>query len=248
MPATSYDTELRRHTEALLRAAGIRARDHVLDIGCGAGQTTRLAARSAAGALGVDISGPAIGRARELARSDGLGNATFEQGDAQVHRFGRGRFDVVISRFGTMFFDDPGAAFANIERALRPGGRLVMLVWQAGDRNEWEVAIRQSLGVVGPSGGAFSLGDPPTVSAILTGAGFTDIGWTDVREPVHYGPDVAAALDWVNGFADVGDTLRRLTPAAAAHATDRLRATLTAHLSAEGVRFDSRAWIITARR
>lgn len=72
-------------------------------------------------------------------------NVTFEHADAQVHRFPRERFDLAMSRFGTMFFDDPVAAFANVGRALRPAGRLVMMVWQASDRNEWEVAIRQAL-------------------------------------------------------------------------------------------------------
>ena len=124
------------------------------------------------GALGVDISAPAIERARELARAEGLRNVTFEHADAQVHRFPPERFDLVISRFGTMFFDDPVAAFANIRRALRPAGRLVMMVWQAHERNEWDVAIRQSLaGPEGPAAAAsagpdpFSLADPPAVTA-----------------------------------------------------------------------------------
>ena len=142
-----YDAELQRHNEVLRRACGIRFRDHVLDIGCGAGQTTRQAARiaQAGSALGVDVSAPAIERARALAQAEGVRNVTFERANAQDHRFPAERFDVAISRFGTMFFDDPVAAFANIRRALRPAGRLVMMVWQAHDRNEWEVAIRQSL-------------------------------------------------------------------------------------------------------
>src|SRR5262249_26983602 len=111
---------------------GIGLRDHVLDIGCGAGQTTRQAARSArhGSALGIDVSALAVERARELARAEGLRNVTFERADAQVWRFPQGRFDLAISRFGTMFFDDPVAAFANVRRALRPAGRLVMMVWQ----------------------------------------------------------------------------------------------------------------------
>ena len=143
-----YDAELRRHNEVLRVACGIQFRDHVLDIGCGAGQTTRQAARTAraGSALGVDVSAPAIERARELARAEELPNVAFERGDAQVYRFPQQRFDLAISRFGTMFFDDPAAAFANIKGALRPAGRLVMMVWQVGERNEWDVAIRQSLG------------------------------------------------------------------------------------------------------
>jgi SAM-dependent methyltransferase len=252
-----YDAELRRHNEVLRRAFGVQLNDHVLDIGCGSGQTTRQAARTAreGSALGVDVSAPAIERARELARAEGLRNVTFEHADAQVHRFPHERFDLAISRFGTMFFDDPGAAFANIRRALRPAGRLVMMVWQAHERNEWDVAIHQSLGaaegpVAIPSGGPdpFSLADPPAVTQILEAAGFADVAFTDVREPVYYGPDVAAALDWVRGFACTSEVLKRLDRVAAARAAGRLREALAAHLSDDGVWFNSRAWIVTARR
>jgi ubiquinone/menaquinone biosynthesis C-methylase UbiE len=252
-----YDSELQLHNQALLRACGIQPPDHVLDIGCGTGQTTRQAARTAqaGSALGVDISAPAIERARELARAEGLGNVTFEHASAQVHRFPQERFDLATSRFGTMFFDDPGAAFANIGRALHHAGRLVMMVWQHPEHNEWDVAIRQSLGategpVASPCAGSdpFSLADPPTVKQLLGAAGFTDITFTDVHEPVYYGPDVTTALDWVRGFTYTSEVLERLDPAAAARALERLRETLAAHLSDHGVWFGSRAWIITARR
>jgi SAM-dependent methyltransferase len=252
-----YDAELRRHNEVLRRASGIQFRDHVLDIGCGTGQTTRQAARTAraGSALGVDVSAPAIERARDLARAEGLRNVAFERADAQVHRFAHERFDLAISRFGTMFFDDPAAAFANIRRALRPAGRLVMMVWQAHERNEWDVAIHQSLGAAEgpislPSGGAdpFSLAAPPAVTEILEAARFADVAFTDVREPVYYGPDVAAALDWVCGFTSTSEVLKRLDPAAAARAVGRLREAIAERASDDGVWFDSRAWIVTARR
>jgi SAM-dependent methyltransferase len=262
MPPIGYDAELRRHNEALRRAFGIQSRDHVLDIGCGAGQTTRQAAgiAQAGSAFGVDISAPAIERARALTRAEGLRNVTFERANAQDHRFPAARFDVAISRFGTMFFDDPVAAFANIRRALRPAGRLVMMVWQAHERNEWEVAIRQSLSTAvwspapgppaPPSGGpdAFSLADPPAVTEILRAAGFAGVTFADVREPVYYGPDVASALDWVRGFTSTSDALKRLGPAAADRALGRLRAALAAHLGDDGVWFNSAAWIVTAQR
>ena len=153
-----------------------------------------------------------------------------------------------------MFFDDPVAAFANIRRALRPAGRLVMMVWQAHERNEWDVAIHQSLAAEGPialaSGGPdpFSLADPPTVTEILEAAGFADVTFTDVHEPVYYGPDVAAALDWVRGFTCTSNALKRLDPAAADRALGRLREALAAHISDDGVWFNSRAWIVTAHR
>ncbi|MEN3357721.1 MAG: hypothetical protein V7637_1703 [Mycobacteriales bacterium] len=252
-----YDAELRLHTAVLRRACGVGPHDRVLDIGCGTGRTTRDAARTAqaGSALGVDISAAAIARARDLARAEGLHNVTFERADAQLHRFPQERFDLAVSRFGTMFFDDPVAAFANIGRALRPAGRLVMMVWQAHERNEWDVTIHQSLrGSAGPATVAaeardpFSLADPPTVEGILRAAGFAGVTFTDVHEPVYYGPDVAAALDWVRGFTCTNDVLKRLDPAAARGALERLRAALATHAGDDGVWFTSRAWIVAARR
>jgi SAM-dependent methyltransferase len=154
-----------------------------------------------------------------------------------------------------MFFDDHIAAFANIRRALRPAGRLVMMVWQAHERNEWDVAIHQSLTaahepMARPSEGPdpFSLADPPTVTEILEAAGFANVAFTDVREPVYYGPDVTTALEWVRGFTSTSDALKRLDPAAADSALGRLREALAAHASDEGVSFNSRAWIVSAHR
>ena len=234
----TYDAELRRHDELLRRACGVRGGEQVLDVGCGLGQTTCAAARLAqpGGALGVDISGPAIERARELARERAVPNVRFECADAQVYRFPAERFDLAMSRFGTMFFADPAAAFANVGRALRPAGRLVMMVWQAGERNEWEVAIRAALADAGSEGSAaFSLADPAVVTGLLDAAGFGDVAFADVREPVYYGPDVAAALDWVCGFLCTREALGRMDPVAEEGAIERLREMLAGHLSGDGV-------------
>ncbi|GIF19719.1 SAM-dependent methyltransferase [Actinoplanes tereljensis] len=225
----NYDDELRRHQEVLLQAIGLRPDDQVLDIGCGTGETTRQAARTARSALGVDISAAAIGRAT----TDGLGNVTFECADVQQHPFPPASFDLAISRFGTMFFADPVAAFTNVRRALRPSGRLVMMVWQAADRNEWAVEIRRAIGETGGPN-AFSLADPPTVTRILQAAGFTDVTFTEVAEPVYYGPDVPAALDWVHGWVPPS-------------ADDQLSQTFRVHLRDDGVWLDSRAWIVKSR-
>ena len=132
-----YDFELRAHHEHLRAAYGISPGDRVLDIGCGGGLTTREAARAAAPGrvLGVDISEPMLERARSATDAEQLSNVEYELGDAQTHQFAAGAFDVAISRFGTMFFADPAAAFANIATALRPGARLVLLVWQRSEHN-----------------------------------------------------------------------------------------------------------------
>jgi SAM-dependent methyltransferase len=232
----------------LYRTWGVHSSDRVLDIGCGSGQTTREAARMAraGSALGVDISAAAIARARELAQE--VRNAAFECADAQVCRFPRGQFDMAVSRFGTMFFDDPVAAFGNIGQALRRDGRLVMMVWQDRERNEWEGAIGQALGTADVASDPFSLGDPRVVTGVLEGAGFGGVGFTDVRERMYFGSDVAAALDWIGGFASTRAALGQLEPGAAARALARLRETVAAHMTGDGVWFDSRAWIVTARR
>ena len=129
--AAVFDAEARPHNERFRAAAGVGHGDRVLDIGCGTGQSTRDAARAAVAgsALGIDLSAQMLEHARRVSSEQGLTNVSFQQADAQVHRFPAGGFDVAISRFGSMFFDDPVAAFGNIGQALRPGGRLVLMVW-----------------------------------------------------------------------------------------------------------------------
>lgn len=260
--AGGYDAELRRYDPVLRRGAAVRPGERVLDLGCGTGRTTRDAARASrtGRALGVDVSGPAIARARELARAEGLADVVFEQGDAQVHPLPPGGFDVALSRFGTMFFDDPVAAFGNVRRALAPAGRLAMLVWQTAARNAWHVELRTALDdadgpadAPGPAPGSepgpdpFSLGDPDVVRAVVQAAGFADVALTDVREPLCFGPDVSSALSWVRGFTCTASALAGRDAEAAALALDRLRATLAAHRRDDGVWFDGRAWLVTAR-
>jgi SAM-dependent methyltransferase len=249
----TFDEELRAHHERLRARFGISAGDQVLDIGCGAGQTTRDAARAAAPGhvLGIDVSAPPLERARELAAAEGLDNVAFEQGDAHTHAFAPERYDVVISRCGIMFFADPIAAFANIARAMPAGGRLLALVWQARERNEWAMAIDDAIGAVelSETEDAFSLGDPGTTERILERAGFESVAFTDVREPLFYGPDTAAALEWVRGFRSTAAALDRLDPVERDRALERLRATLDAHhTDGRGVFFEGRTWILTARR
>lgn len=249
--ADFYDAELRRHHERLRAAIDIGPRDRVLDIGCGAGQSTRDAARLATqgSVVGVDVSEELLRVARRRSEEAGLDNIAYELADAQVAPFPDAHFDLCISRFGTMFFADPAAAFANISRALRPGAGLAQLVWQARERNEWATAIQAALAPGGAASAlaapAFSLADPAYATGLLSAAGFVSIEFAQVHEPVFYGADVDAAYAAVVGLF--------LTPAARAdpqiEATlRRVRALLSAHATAQGVLFDSRAWIVTARK
>lgn len=247
--ADFYDAELRRHDERFLAVLDIGPRDRVLDIGCGAGQSTRHAARAAmeGSVLGVDVSEELLLAARRRSAEDGLRNIAFELGDAQIHDFPPAHFDLCISRFGTMFFADPVAAFANIGRAMRPGACLALLVWQDRERNEWATAIQSALapGSAPAAAAAFSLADPAVVRGILTAAGFAAVAFDDVHEPVFYGANVDAAYEAVVGLfvrpdvladTETDETLRRL------------RALVAAHSTPDGVLFDSRAWIVTAHK
>jgi SAM-dependent methyltransferase len=247
-----YDAELRAHHERLRAAYGIRPGDTVLDVGCGTGLTTREAAEACAPGrvVGVDVSERMLERARELTAAD---NVRYELGDAQVHRFQQEAFDVAISRFGTMFFSDPAAAFANLAAALRPGARLVLLIWQRREDNDWMRKMDAVLGDArqppAPGTDAFSLGDPAATARLLEGAGFVDVRFDDVREPVFYGHDLDAALAVVRGFQDTSAALATLSDDEAARTVERLRAMLAAHHSDDhGVALDARSWLVTALR
>jgi hypothetical protein len=131
----------------------------------------------------------------------------------------------------------------------------VALAWQRREDNAWELAIEAAIQPTGQppappdEADAFSLGDPVTAEGILEHAGFHDIRFEDVDEPVFYGSDTAAALEWVRHFRDVHTALARLDPDARERALERLRETLAAHHRPDrGVVFDSRAWLVSARR
>ncbi|ANW21659.1 class I SAM-dependent methyltransferase [Streptomyces clavuligerus] len=189
--------------EPLLAAAAIAPGDRVLDIGCGGGATTRLAAHRAGGhgsALGLDLSAPVLERARALADEQAVSNASFVQGDAQVHSFDPGVFSAAISRFGCMFFDDPVAAFANVRSALRPGGTVAFLSAAAPGDNDWLKALGALDGILPMRGfgapgepGMFSLAEPGPAIATLTAAGFQDARAERVEAYGTWGRDAGEA-------------------------------------------------------
>ena len=124
--------------EALIAAAHLTAGEDVLDIGCGCGATTLAAGRDATPgtATGIDLSAPMLDIARHRADAADDATVSYLEADAQTHPFAPGAYDVAISRFGTMFFDDPVAAFANVAHGVRPGGRLCFATWQPLEANE----------------------------------------------------------------------------------------------------------------
>jgi SAM-dependent methyltransferase len=253
--ADLFDAGVARYLKPFLDAAAIEPTAHVLDVGCGNGLTTRETARlaSAGSATGVDLSARMLDQARRRAAAEGVANVSYVQADVQIADLGEARYDRVISRNGVMFFGDPVAAFANLARALKPGGRMVLLVWQPMAENPWFTAFREAVAVgrelpmPPPDGpGPFALGDPDRVRALLTAAGFGEPDLVGIREPMYYGPDVARAEQYVQ--AVLGGLLTELDDAPRAEAEAGLRATLEEHLGPEGVTYPSAMWIVTAHR
>ncbi len=191
-----YDEMLAPFSEALLAVAGIGRTDRVLDVGCGTGATTCLAAAlvTSGTARGLDISQPMIAAAQRRAASEGITNVSFAIGDAQVERFDPD-VDVIVSRFGVMFFADPVAAFANLRSSLAPGGRVAFVCWQPMLTNEWMTvpALAAFSHVAPPTPpaddlpGPFSFGDPDRVRSILTDAGLAAITVDPVETPILLG-------------------------------------------------------------
>jgi len=253
--AAYYDRSVVEHHRVLLDMAAIVGSDRVLDIGCGTGQTTRDAARAAAAgsALGVDLSSQMLDVARKWANAEGLTNVAFEQADAQIHPFPAASFDVAISRTGAMFFGDPVAAFTNLGRALRPGGRLALLTWQSLASNEWirelsgALAAGRDLPLPPPDvPGPFALSDPDRVRALLGAAGFTDIQLDGTSASMWFGADTEDACQFVLG--QLGWMLEGLDETGRTGALAALRTTAAAHQTNAGVIYGSASWTIRATR
>jgi len=234
----------------------------VLDIGCGAGASTMaLATRVGAGGqvLGVDISEPLIGRARALAPPDTP--ALFQVADASSAELPEGAFDILFSRFGVMFFDDPTGAFAHMRRALRAGGRVAFVCWRGAAENDW---VRLPMGAIKgivplnappdpEAPGPFSFGDRERVARILTAAGFTDIAITpfDASIPFGEGRTWDAAIDDAVQLAfEVGPLSRTLADQPddiRARASAAVRAAFAGLPGERSVMIDGAAWIVMAR-
>lgn len=250
-----FERSLEAYGDAFFASAAIAADDRVLDVGCGTGGTTRIAARtaSAGSALGVDLSSAMLEIARQRAATECLNNVRFERADAQIHPFSPASFDVAIGRTSAMFFGDRVAALTNIASALRPGGRLVLLTWQGSEGNEWlrefsgALAAGRDLPTPPPDApGPFSLADPNVIRSVLTTAGYTHIAVDGRREPMRFGADTDDAYRFVLGL--MSWMLEGLDDTGKARARDALRATVAAHDSGSGVLYASAAWITTATR
>jgi SAM-dependent methyltransferase len=195
-------------------------------------------------------------RARADAAAEGLGNVRFERADAQTHPFPRQSFDLAVSRFGVMFFDDPIAAFANIGAALVPRGRLVFVCWQDVAHNEWiTVPAGAALSHVpfpdlddADAPGPFSLSDPARIDDVLTRAGFEGITVAAVEGPLRLGDDADDAVGFLSGIGVARELLGSVDADTAARALAAVSDALRSHEGPGGVFLGGAGWLVTARR
>ncbi|MGW0366375.1 class I SAM-dependent methyltransferase [Streptomyces sp. NPDC002990] len=248
-----YNGMLESFNAPLFAAAGIEAGDRVLDVGCGTGQTTLIAARWACEGtvVGIDLSAPMLERARRDATAEGIGNIAFEQGDAQVHPFPGGGFDVILSRGGVMFFADHVAAFTHLRQSLAPDGRLAFLGPQPGGPDgpyaRATAALSPFLREPSPAArGMGSLLDPARIRHVLGAAGFTDIEIASAEAPMTFGADAADAADFIFGMGTTRHNLRDADPAAIARVRAEVRDALKEFETTGGVLVPGSVWIVTA--
>ena len=237
----------------LLLDRGPWAGQRVLDVGCGCGDTSIAAADLGAEVLGVDVSSPMLARARE--RAQGRPELRFVQADAATHPLPAASYDVLLSRFGVMFFADPVAAFTNLHRGHVPGGRLAFVCWQTPAENPWMTAPAQAIAHLAPDAqppapgapGPFAFADPERVRGILEAAGYHDVAVEPHRVPLRYGVTLSDAMELVVQLGPTSRVLAVLPPESQEGALEAVREVLRRFETDEGVVLGSAAFLVTAR-
>ncbi|MGH7003335.1 MAG: class I SAM-dependent methyltransferase [Alphaproteobacteria bacterium] len=253
------DDNLRPFADATLQRLAPKPGERIVDVGCGAGDTTlALADRVQAHGfvLGIDISHPLLQRATARAANTPEYPVRFAEADVAAYPFERASFDALFSRFGVMFFADPAAAFANMRRALKPGGRIAFCCWRDRRENPWAtlpvVAARKHLAELpAPPGpeepGPFAFADSARIRRILTTAGFSQIECERFDPALIYGGDVTEAADFLTQMGPIGSVLQDHPEAVRTAVAATLAETLASHSDAAGVRLAAATWIVTAR-
>jgi ubiquinone/menaquinone biosynthesis C-methylase UbiE len=252
---------LSKHSEAIFPTLPVHKGDRVLDVGCGFGDTAiRLAALVGpdGSVTGIDCCAAFLDDARREVLARGLTNVSFVRGDAEI-ALPTNQFDFVFARFGTMFFANPVAGLRNMRKALRPGGRMVHIVWRTRADNPWlsmakDIVLRflpppgEDAQTCGP--GPFSMTNEDTVRAMMTAAGYGEIEFRRVDAPVLVGKDVGDAIAFQLAIGPAGEVFRE-AGALAEEKRPEIEAALAEAisrqtLSDDGIVMESSSWVISA--
>ena len=255
---------LSQHSDAALARRNYVPGQRVLDVGCGFGDSTLRIAWSvgpSGEAVGMDCADNFIQICEDDARNSGVRNARFFVADAQWGDL-EGPYDHAFARFGTMFFDSPGAAMRNVRNALKPGGTFTQVVWRKREDNPWlheaELRVKEIVPVVDPETsnqvhcgpGPFSMSGPDMGSAMLRAVGFDRITFERHDCDICIGRDLDESIEFAMALGPAGEVMRlagdeaeRLKP----QVVEALTAALTPFVRDDGVWAPSSTWFITAR-
>jgi ubiquinone/menaquinone biosynthesis C-methylase UbiE len=252
---------LTQHSEAIFPKLPVREGDRGLDVGCGFGDTAIKLAKIVGpkgSVVGIDCCDAFLDFARKDAKEKGIANINFQRGDAEI-ALPVNQYDFVFSRFGTMFFTNPVAAMRNMRLALRPGGRMVHIVWRDRADNPWlsmakEVVLKflpppgEDARTCGP--GPFSMASEDMVRGMMRSAGYEQIEFRRVDAQVLVGNSVKDAIEFQLALGPAGEVFREAGKAAEqkrAEIESALAEAINAQkVSAEGIVMDSSSWVISA--
>lgn len=262
------DGQLDQLGRAAMDRLGPEPGQRVIDVGCGCGQTV-LQLADAVGTtghvLGVDIARPMLDLAEQRLRASGTAHANVCLADAATHPFPSASVDRIYSRFGVMFFEEPVRAFANLRRALAPGGRLAFVCWQELERNAWcrvpLLAARDTLRQLSPERelplphyllqpglpGPFSLADPAHIQQVLVEAGFGEPTIEPLEGPISFGGGLPLdeGVEFALAIGPASHVARELEPALLPPITQALRERLADYVTPTGLQLGAAAWIVS---
>ena len=255
--AERFDSMLAPFGLRLLTAAALKPGERVLDVGCGNGAVSLEAARAVGRngqVTGLDLSAPMLGVARRRAEEKGL-DVSFLQDDAQTASFDQ-VFDVVVSRFGVMFFDDPESAFANLAKATRQGGRLCFVCWQEMFANEWiavpAMAMVAHVGIPElPEPGApgpFALADAQETKGLLESSGWSEVTVEEQRDGMRMGRDPEDVVAFMLSDEMGRRVVEGKDPEAVQAGTEAALEALRPYATPEGVVLSGASWLVTAHK